>query len=279
MAENQKTNLATVRFSSGVGNTLQIKFPEVRSNNQYIYYTKEGDFLGGNLNSDKVYISTKEEYNKAKNKRKWLYLNDDTKLIKNIDGKPIHHHLFIAFASAVWAESSGIEEESCAIANSFINFLKNEKTVNLKSLEDIVMYENAFSYGVKQSLLNNFLSKREYEKNSKGEIKAVINALHPEFKIPFSSDYSQGADAWDGIDLVQSTRKNSHRGYIWSSDSKILLEKYKKERNGGVDVSKFTYKDKDYQIKALVIIGKTIFCKSFTNRTEKKQGSKFSIKL
>ena len=80
MAENQKTNLATVRFSSGVGNTLQIKFPEVRSNNQYIYYTKEGDFLGGNLNSDKVYISTKEEYNKAKNKRKWLYLNDDTKL-------------------------------------------------------------------------------------------------------------------------------------------------------------------------------------------------------
>jgi len=31
MAENQKTNLATVRFSSGVGNTLQIKFPEVVS--------------------------------------------------------------------------------------------------------------------------------------------------------------------------------------------------------------------------------------------------------
>lgn len=30
MAENQKTNLATVRFSSGVGNTLQIKFPPVK---------------------------------------------------------------------------------------------------------------------------------------------------------------------------------------------------------------------------------------------------------
>lgn len=29
MAENQKTNLATVRFSSGIGNTLQIKFPKV----------------------------------------------------------------------------------------------------------------------------------------------------------------------------------------------------------------------------------------------------------
>ena len=30
MAENQKKNLATVRFSSGVGNTLQIKFPPVK---------------------------------------------------------------------------------------------------------------------------------------------------------------------------------------------------------------------------------------------------------
>jgi hypothetical protein len=30
MAENQNTNLATVRFSSGVGNTLQIKFPPVK---------------------------------------------------------------------------------------------------------------------------------------------------------------------------------------------------------------------------------------------------------
>ena len=30
MAENKKTNLATVRFSSGVGNTLQIKFPKVK---------------------------------------------------------------------------------------------------------------------------------------------------------------------------------------------------------------------------------------------------------
>ena len=60
MAENQKTNLATVRFSSGVGNTLQIKFPKVvsseKDNTEYIYYTKEGDFLGGNENSNKVYI-------------------------------------------------------------------------------------------------------------------------------------------------------------------------------------------------------------------------------
>ena len=40
MAENQKTNLATVRFSSGVGNTLQIKFPKVvsseKDNTEYI---------------------------------------------------------------------------------------------------------------------------------------------------------------------------------------------------------------------------------------------------
>ena len=72
MAENQKTNLATVRFSSGVGNTLQIKFPKVvsseKDNTEYIYYTKEGDFLGGNENSNKVYITTQEEYNKSKNK-------------------------------------------------------------------------------------------------------------------------------------------------------------------------------------------------------------------
>ena len=41
MAENQKTNLATVRFSSGIGNTLQIKFPEVVSSNDTCFCNRD----------------------------------------------------------------------------------------------------------------------------------------------------------------------------------------------------------------------------------------------
>lgn len=236
---------------------------------EYVYYTKEGEFLGGKEDSEKIYLTTQSKYDKAKEKVEWGLINLEENLMKGTQNEIVTHTIFIAFASMVWDESSGIREESFAIASATTNYLKYAKSLNLKCLEDVVMYENHFSYGAEQAKLDHFYGNRLYKNNSKNAIEAVINTLHPEIKIPYTNDYSQGADAWDGIDLVQSKRKNDHRNYIWSSDSKEILEKYRKERNGGVDVSKFTYKDKNYKIKALTIVGKTVFCKIFTNRTEK----------
>ena len=99
-----------------------------------------------------------------------------------------------------------------------------------------------------------------------------------DIKIPFITDYSYGADAWDGIDLVDSKTTNNHRTYRWTKNSKNLLLQYKNERNGGVDVSKFLYTDIKSDIKAIVILGKTIFCKILSGRGEKKiENKKFKI--
>ncbi|WP_133054524.1 hypothetical protein [Niastella populi] len=57
-------------------------------------------------------------------------------------------------------------------------------------------------------------------------------------------DYSTGANSWDGIDLIQSSRTNNHRNYTWSSDLKELLTKYKTDNNRGVKVATFSYKNK-----------------------------------
>ncbi|PSL19899.1 hypothetical protein CLV42_12611 [Chitinophaga ginsengisoli] len=63
-----------------------------------------------------------------------------------------------------------------------------------------------------------------------------MKGLGPEFV-----DHTKGADSWDGIDLITSTRVNSHRDRIWSNESLDLLVKYKEKFNGGVDVSAWKY--------------------------------------
>ena len=73
-----------------------------------------------------------------------------------------------------------------------------------------------------------------------------------------------------GIDLISTKWGNAHRSYSWSTDSKSLLQKYKKQNNGGVNVDNFTYKSKGYQIKATKIIGTTIYTNLQTGRGERK---------
>jgi hypothetical protein len=111
------------------------------------------------------------------------------------------------------------------------------------------------------------------DKNSKYAMGAAINAIGNSQGISGFSDYSNGANGWDGIDLISSKWNNSHRDYSWSEGSKSLLSKYKKDNNGGVDVSGFTYKKSGYQISATKIIGNTIYTKLTTGRGEKKQSN------
>lgn len=79
----------------------------------------------------------------------------------------------------------------------------------------------------------------------------------------------------DGIDLVSSKWSNSHRSYIWSSGSKELLKIFKSDNSGGVDVTKFNYKDKGFQISATKKIGKTIYTNLTTGGGEKTKQRTF----
>lgn len=240
---------------------------EIEYNTEYVYYTKEGSFLGGDLNSKKVFVVNKNEYETTLKDKNYYRLNKDADLICDIDGKTsITHHIFIAFASMVWNESSGNKEESYAIANATINYLIKGGANDLKILEDIVMYINGFSAGAKQEHIDKFCKEEHYKKNTENSISAVINALHfNKGMLPIFAynDYSQGADAWDGIDLVSTKTNNEHRTYRWTTDSKDILSKHKKACNGGVDVTAFNYTDKKPQAKAILVLGKTVFCKVF----------------
>jgi pyridoxine 5'-phosphate synthase PdxJ len=71
--------------------------------------------------------------------------------------------------------------------------------------------------------------------------------------------------------LINSNWSNPHRGYIWNSESKDMVKNYQTLNGGGVNVSKWTYKAKNYQISATKIIGKTLFEKLNTGRYAKKQ--------
>ncbi|WP_373552409.1 RHS repeat domain-containing protein [Haliscomenobacter sp.] len=217
-----------------------------------VYYDYSGNYLGDDgTDNDDVYVANKVSTGK------------DGKLIfHNSKSLGISHDLFLAFAATIYSESSGEKTESYIMANIVMNFIKDGKS-RLKSLEELVMYNNSIYQGASQENLDSYM-KDYYGKNSKNEVDAVINALagdkYPEAREKgHFKDYSNGANAWDGVDLVDTGFKNSHRYYTWSEDSKDILIKYKKKVNGGVSVETFTYVKTNYQIAAKFIRDRTLF--------------------
>lgn len=232
------------------------------------FYNKDGTFEGKINEPDfegsveDVYVCDGKSTQKNKNGNDLVTYNNTKKL-------DITHEVLLAFASVIHAESSGSKNESYAIGNVTMNFINDGGSRQIPTLEDAVMYDNNFAQGATQDYLSIF--KDLDDRNTKFAMGAAINAIANSQGIPGFIDYSGGANGWDGIDLISSKWSNSHRGYTWSEDSKELLLTYKKDNNGGVDVSKFTYKKDEYQISATKIIDKTIYTNITTGRGEKKQ--------
>ena len=141
----------------------------------------------------------------------------------------------------------------------------------MRSLEDIVMYDNTVVQGATPEGYKSFAKMNESGQNSKFALSSAVNALGYFNGIKGFTDYSNSADAWDGIDLISTKFSNDHRNWTWSSDSKGLLLDYKSKFKGGIDVSKFNFSDKKYDIKATKISGKTLFQEYNTPRGGKKQ--------
>jgi hypothetical protein len=179
----------------------------------------------------------------------------------------------VAFGSVVDAESSGNKDESYAIANVTMNFIDEGGSSQLKTLDDVTMYDNKFAQGATQKNYTSFTSKTSADQNSKFAMGAAINAIGFSKGLQGFTDVSGGSDSWDGIDLVSTLYDNSHRDYIWSDASKTLLSTFKTSNNGGIDVSTWSYKLTGYQIEATKIIGKTLFTNLQGGRGEKKEST------
>lgn len=238
------------------------------------YYTMAGTYLGSDgKNDDKVYAVKDGGVIKTDRSSK---SGHTTNIIKNsaIVDLGVSHKTLLAFASAVHQESGGAKEESFAVASVMANFVKEGRATQLKTLEHITRYKNTLVRGATQGHLNEFLALTTIERNSKFAMAAAINAVgHMKELGPEFNDATNGADSWDGIDLVDSDNKNNHRSYRWNAESATLLEQYRKRFNGGVDVSSFKYTKSNYQISATAIIGKTLF----TN-LEGGRGEHFNVK-
>jgi len=249
------------------------------------YYRSDGSYLGNDgVNDDKAYVVKNESVRSGEtdvNTGVTTWTLDRSGIID----LGVTNTTLIAFASVIDKESGGSRDESYAIGNVTMNFLDGGGSSDLKTLDDIAFYENSFARGAKQEYYTEFKNKSKHDQNSKFALGAAINAIgfsiglqgFPDYQKgnPTFSDYSEGANSWDGKDLVITSWKNAHRNYSWSTGSKGLLKQYKNDNSGGVNVSAFTYKDVNYQISATKIIGQTLYTHLVGGRGEhKKNGTR-----
>ncbi|MEN9973276.1 MAG: hypothetical protein RIS20_1623, partial [Bacteroidota bacterium] len=248
------------------------------------FYTSDGNYIGkiGKSTEVRVIYSIDVEevakyvqramYDQTKGtkREKELRLNSG-KANQFSKSLGVSQEQLIAFGAVIHQESGGEKMESYAIGNVTMNFLSEGGSNELKTLEDVTMYNNTFAQGATQVGYTDFISKSATQQNSKFAIGAAINAIGYSKGKAGYSDFSGGADSWDGLDLISTTFSNSHRGYTWNSDSKSILTQYQTRFNGGVNVAKWNYDKTNYQITATKIIGKTLFTNLQGNRGEKKE--------
>ena len=243
MAENQKTNLATVRFSSGVGNTLQIKFPKVvsseKDNTEYIYYTEEGEYLGGNINSSKVFLSTKNEYNKAKESHNWNSLNIENNALKE-KSRTISHSYLIDVAGIIFAESSQYRYNE----NNFPEELKYEMFA-LASVYKV----NKVAFAKSSNTKKIYTEKTPQQRNTKKVEKIAIESIIKVYFLNKEKDWSNGANMWDGAEqamfpieedsfFIKRNKKSTTRFELHMNTMgwRISDEHYQKWKKGVTDL-------------------------------------------
>ena len=94
---------------------------------EYIYYTKEGYYLGGLENSSKVFLSTQAEYDTVNKEKKWSPLNKEENVLKE-NGEYLSNSDFCNNAYLVFHEASltGTKTTALWIAHTVNNALHSK---------------------------------------------------------------------------------------------------------------------------------------------------------
>ena len=250
----------------------------VDSDGEGDYFALNGKHLASdNINDNAIYVSSATG-------------NIDFKIGgKNMKFQRLMYdkEVFVAFASVINQESSGDHLESMVLGNVIMNFIKsggacrNNSPRKLKTLEDVTLYSNSFVRGANEKAYDSFKALSWENKNSKGAIESAINAIGYYQGLFGFVDYSEGANTWDGKDLVLSSWSNPHRSYYWSNDSRQLLCKYilnvqksaRRKTAATISINDFCFESKSNkaQIKACRIVGYTLFTHLYGDRGESKK--------
>lgn len=168
-------------------NTEGAPLPEPQADDsEFIYYTKDGFYLGGLESSLKVYLSTQVEYDVAKKDKKWSMINKEDKLLKD-DKKEMSNYDFnyIAYIVKMEAGNNDLKELKCIAFTSHNRSIKAKKTWQS-------LLATAYSSVEKKKALK-FSDNTSKSMNSR---KAIILVLTGE------KDITNGAEYWDGTDFL-----------------------------------------------------------------------------
>lgn len=238
------------------------------------YYAKDGSHIGNDGIDDKRTILGKQSDYTVKDG-----IITSMSVYAEFTDLNIDHDVFLGLAAAIHKETGTkkSKDEAMAIGNAILN-IANQGAGELKTLDDLVMFDNSVVQGATQNNYKEFVKKNKEQQNSKHALNSAINAIGYNNNLLGFSDYSGGADGWDGLDLIFSNHSNSHRSYIWTVDSKTVIEKYIKDNNGNVKLSSFTFKDQGSVIEAKKILGQTLFQNITTPLGGEFQGTKSKFK-
>ena len=158
---------------------------EPKDSTQYVYYTREGEYLGGIAGSVKIYITTKEKYDQASAAKNFETVNDDTQLLKYNEKAIIHADFrYIAYVVSNESGDEDIKELRCVAFASY-----NRSVSKKKTWRELL----ASSYS---SVPNKKELPDKNENKSKLARYAVIDVLRG------IEDLTDGAEFWDGTDFL-----------------------------------------------------------------------------
>ena len=152
---------------------------------KYVYYTREGEYLGGVAGSAKIFIATKKKHDQAVAAKNWDALNDEANLVK-YDSKALGHADFRYIAYIISHESGNadIKELRC------VAFTSHNRAVSTKKNWRSLLASGYSSVPNKKELPDNNDNK------SKLARYAVLDVC---FGV---KDITDGAEFWDGTDFL-----------------------------------------------------------------------------
>ncbi|SDH50299.1 hypothetical protein SAMN05421827_12723 [Pedobacter terrae] len=152
---------------------------------QYVYYTREGEYLGGIAGSAKIFTTTKEKYDQAVAAKNWDALNVDANLVKYDDKALLHSDFrYIAYIVSHESGNADIKELRC------VAFTSRNRAVSTKKTWRSLLASGYSSVPNKKELPDN------NDEKSKLARYAVLDVC---FGV---KDITDGAEFWDGTDFL-----------------------------------------------------------------------------
>ena len=173
---------------------------EFNVNEKYIYYTKEGYYLGGSADSKKVYIVTQREYETAQQTGNWFLINKSENLLKEIN-MSIANSEFTNDAYILFKEISftGNKQTAIWMAHTVNNAVHSAHNRGKKTINQLLKtsYSSVKNKNEHLPLVNN---PSLYVDIRYGLINVLTNHPDPTGKAYF----------WDGLDLLTQKIALSH---------------------------------------------------------------------